>query len=65
MVSNKFRVALSALEDIFYLAENPTYNNLEVGFRHSPLSQGEIAKRHKDTLDYIADIARLTLEDLK
>lgn len=24
--------------------ENPTYNSLEVGFRHSPLSKDEITK---------------------
>lgn len=28
--------------------ENPTYNSLEVGFRHSPLSPGEIIQRYKD-----------------
>jgi hypothetical protein len=28
--------------------ENPTYNNLEVGFRHSPLSKDEIIQRYKD-----------------
>lgn len=28
--------------------ENPTYNPLEVGFRHSPLSKDEIIQRYKD-----------------
>ena len=28
--------------------ENPTYNALEVGFRHSPLSKDEIIQRYKD-----------------
>lgn len=28
--------------------ENPTYNSLEVGFRHSPLSKDEIIQRYKD-----------------
>jgi len=28
--------------------ENPTYNNLEVGFRHTPLSKDEIIQRYKD-----------------
>ena len=28
--------------------ENPTYNSLEVGFRHSPLSPAEIIQRYKD-----------------
>lgn len=27
--------------------ENPTYNSLEVGFRHSPLSKDEIIDRYK------------------
>lgn len=28
--------------------ENPTYNSLEVGFRHSPLTKDEIIKRYQD-----------------
>lgn len=28
--------------------ENPTYNSLEAGFRHSPLSKDEIIQRYKD-----------------
>jgi hypothetical protein len=28
--------------------ENPTYNPLEVGFRHSPLTKDEIIQRYKD-----------------
>lgn len=28
--------------------ENPTYNSLEVGFRHNPLSKDEIIQRYKD-----------------
>lgn len=31
--------------------ENPTYNSLEVGFRHSPLSKDEIIQRYKDECD--------------
>lgn len=27
--------------------ENPTYNSLEVGFRHSPLTKDEIIERYK------------------
>lgn len=27
--------------------ENPTYDSLEVGFRHSPLSKDEIIERYK------------------
>jgi hypothetical protein len=28
--------------------ENPTYNHLEVGFRHTPLTKDEIIQRYKD-----------------
>lgn len=28
--------------------ENPTYNSLEVGFRHTPLNKDEIIQRYKD-----------------
>jgi hypothetical protein len=28
--------------------ENPTYNHLEVGFRHTPLAKDEIIQRYKD-----------------
>lgn len=28
--------------------ENPTYNSLEVGFRHNPLSKDEIIKRYRE-----------------
>ena len=28
--------------------ENPTYNSLEVGFRHTPLSKDVIIQRYKD-----------------
>ena len=28
--------------------ETPTYNSLEVGFRHTPLTKDEIIQRYKD-----------------
>jgi hypothetical protein len=28
--------------------ENPTYNSLEVGFRHTPLSKDEIIQRYRE-----------------
>lgn len=31
--------------------ENPTYNSLEVGFRHTPLSKDEIIKRYQEECD--------------
>jgi hypothetical protein len=31
--------------------ENPTYNSLEVGFRHTPLSKDEIILRYEEECD--------------
>jgi hypothetical protein len=31
--------------------ENPTYNSLEVGFRHTPLSKDEIIQRYREECD--------------
>ena len=31
--------------------ENPTYNTLESGFRHTPLSKDEIIQRYKQECD--------------
>jgi hypothetical protein len=31
--------------------DNPTYNRLEVGFRHSPLTKDEIINRYKQECD--------------
>jgi hypothetical protein len=31
--------------------ENPTYNSLEVGFRHTPLSRDEIIQRYREECD--------------
>lgn len=38
--------ALAYFEDIASLTENPLYNPLEVGFRHSPLSPKEREERY-------------------
>lgn len=38
---------ISSLEYIAENLENPTYNSLDVGFRHSPLTQIEIIDRYK------------------
>ena len=39
---------LTNLEFWVSCLENPTYNSLEVGFRHNPLSKDEIIQRYKD-----------------
>lgn len=33
--------------------ENPTYNSLEVGFRHTPLTKDEIIGRYKIECDFV------------
>ena len=42
--------------------ENPTYNSLEVGFRHSPLSNDEIIQRYKHECDFVVDSIRKVIE---
>ena len=42
--------------------ENPTYNSLEVGFRHSPLSKDEIIQRYKEECDSVIDSIRKVIE---
>jgi hypothetical protein len=42
------------LAELEYWADclaNPTYNSLEVGFRHNPLTEIEIIQRYKETCD--------------
>lgn len=43
--------------------ENPPYNSLEVGFRHSPLTHEEIIKRYKEECDFVRNsISRFLFE---
>jgi hypothetical protein len=42
--------------------ENPIYNSLEVGFRHSPLSKDEIIQRYKQECDFAVDSIRKVIE---
>jgi hypothetical protein len=42
--------------------ENPTYNSLEVGFRHSPLSKDEIIQRYKQECDFTVNSIRKVIE---
>ena len=44
MTLNDLLISLKCCADSL---ENPTYNSLEVGFRHSPLTQKEIIERYK------------------
>jgi len=50
-----------AMENAAEMAERPTYNDLEVGFRHSPLTQSEITKRYEETCRFIAADLRAAL----
>ena len=45
--------------------ENPTYDPLEVGFRHSPLSKDEIIHRYKDECSFTRYSILRTIEILK
>ena len=38
---------IASLEYITENLENPTYNSLEVGFRHTPLTKDEIIERYR------------------
>lgn len=43
----KLNDLIASLEYIAENLENPTYNSLDVGFRHSPLTKDEIIERYK------------------
>lgn len=61
----KIQELLNNLEYWAECLENPTYNSLEVGFRHSPLSKDEIIQRYKDECRYTRDAILRTAEILK
>lgn len=46
---------IANLEYLIERARNPTYDELEVGFRHTPLRPKEIEMRKDDCLSEIAD----------
>jgi hypothetical protein len=61
---------IGLLEYIRDLAARPTYNDLEAGFRHTPLSSKEIQERYADAcreivqnLDLIIPVVRDMHED--
>ena len=60
-------VQKSDLEDVLELAEKPTYNALEVGFRHHPLTEKEAIERFHDTCQQIVlyVTAMLTAGEIK
>jgi hypothetical protein len=56
----RYRQYLEMIRDI---ACHPTRNELETGFRHSPLTPREIAERMTEALDHIAILACESLKD--
>lgn len=44
---------IPTLEFIFEWSKAPTLNELEIGFRHHPLTHKEIVERYKDFSDYV------------
>lgn len=46
-LENEISYIKDRLECIKFCLENPTYNALEVGFRHTTLSDKEIIERYK------------------
>ena len=68
MTLNNLLISLECCADNL---ENPTYNSLEVGFRHSQLTQKEIIERYKtecyitrhDILKIIATIKKEGIEN--
>lgn len=54
--------------DLEYMKERtefPTYNQLESGFRHTPLTQKEILQRHVDLCQEVHQILSLHLPKLR
>lgn len=52
------------LEDALHFAEYPLRNDLEVGFRHSPLSDKEKLQRYRQACGFIAEDIKYVLEIL-
>ena len=48
------------LEVVCPMLERPTYNSLEVGFRHSPLTQKEMLERYDDTCSFSHRLLSIT-----
>ena len=42
------------LENVLESLNKPTYRDLEVGFRHTPLTQKEIVERYEETCIFAA-----------
>lgn len=56
---------IATLEYLYDRSSNPCYNQLEAGFRHTPLRPKEIEQRKDDCLKEIADMLLHLIDDLK
>lgn len=45
--------------------ENPAYNSLEVGFRHSPLSKDEIIERYAQECQHVRESILRVIKDIE
>jgi predicted urease superfamily metal-dependent hydrolase len=52
------------LELIRDIADRPTYNALEAGFRHHPLTEREVTERLIEALDHIIVLASDALKEI-
>lgn len=50
------------LDDAMYFAEHPLRNDLETGFRHSPLTDKEKLQRYEAACKYIAEDLKYVFE---
>ena len=53
------------LEQIEEISRLPLYNSLEVGFRHSPLTQKEKLERYELACTMINEFAIMLMKELK
>lgn len=56
---------IADLEYIYDRSSNPCYNQLEVGFRHTPLRPKEIEDRKSDCLKEISELVLFIIDNIK
>ena len=61
-MSEDLEKVIIQLEDALHYAEYPLRNDLEVGFRHSPLSDKEQLQRYQQACEFIAQDLKYALE---
>lgn len=62
IMTARIKQLVGDLENIVSLTDDPLYDQLEVGFRHSPLSLKEQVDRLKDLFVQVNACARLAIE---